>query len=332
MIGFLCRKRVSPALFCLLLAGCVWGCVWLPTESTAQIRRPEQAPASLLGNVAGQVTDQVGRPLARVQLIASLEATELTFGTVSDRDGQFLITGLPAGEYLLVASILEGPARQSLPQRFRLEAGQELTLSVEIPTPDTVGLTPRPRRRQPADSPAVLEDPESFPPTPAVRPRPEEVPLEATRSLPGVAPRFLPLGNAGGGAATSIASLDFVLVDDRWRIGFPRWDRYGTSLSETYPFVTGSPIDPYNLNVLKGDYPILGSNWFLALEGRSETIAEYRSLPVAGPPAPSVPVSPGFSVAAISSSWCSSLSLRRICFAAIRSSDRSICAFVSHRP
>ena len=111
MIGFLRLRRVSPALFYLLFTGFVCGWAWLPTESTVQIRRPESSQASALGNVAGQVTDRNGRPLARVQLIASLEATELTFGTVSDSDGQFLITGLPAGEYLLVATILERPAQ-----------------------------------------------------------------------------------------------------------------------------------------------------------------------------------------------------------------------------
>ena len=83
-------------------------------------------------------------------------------------------------------------------------------------------------------------------------------------------------------------------MDDRWRIGFPRWDRYANSHSQTYPYVTGRRGDPYNLNVLKGDYPIFGNNWFLTLEGQSETISEYRRLPVVGPASSQRPGEPEF--------------------------------------
>ena len=58
----------------------------------------------------------------------------------------------------------------------------------------------------------------------------------------------------------------FVPVEDRWRIGFPEWDRYGKGhplarrLSRTSP---GRMLDPFNQNVLKGDYPIIGQHTFL---------------------------------------------------------------------
>ena len=60
-------------------------------------------------------------------------------------------------------------------------------------------------------------------------------------------------------------SSHFAPVEDRWRIGFPEWDRD----DQPDPWVTNAPykqgrlIDPYNQNVLKGDYPIIGQNTFL---------------------------------------------------------------------
>src|SRR5262245_21265060 len=57
----------------------------------------------------------------------------------------------------------------------------------------------------------------------------------------------------------------FVRMEDRWRIGFPEWDRYdrGHPPLEDYPFALGSLFDPYRQNVLKGDYLILGQHTFL---------------------------------------------------------------------
>ena len=49
---------------------------------------------------------------------------------------------------------------------------------------------------------------------------------------------------------------DFVRVRDRWRIGFPAWQRYPPELPGEYPYVRGRGLDPYDQNVLKGDLPI----------------------------------------------------------------------------
>jgi len=58
--------------------------------------------------------------------------------------------------------------------------------------------------------------------------------------------------------------LIFEPVLDRWRIGYKR-----------------NILDPYNQNVLKGDYPIPGTqNFFFVFTAISDTLAEGRSLPV----------------------------------------------------
>ena len=57
--------------------------------------------------------------------------------------------------------------------------------------------------------------------------------------------------------------LLFEPVPDRWRIGYKR-----------------NIVDPYNQNILKGDYPILGTqNTFFVFTGTSDTLVEVHSLP-----------------------------------------------------
>lgn len=79
------------------------------------------------------------------------------------------------------------------------------------------------------------------------------------------------------------ASPHFVPVEDRWRIGFPEWDRYGKRHPsvDDYPYVEGHWWDPYNLNVLKGDYPIIGQHTFLNVTAEMLTIQELRQVPTA---------------------------------------------------
>lgn len=70
-------------------------------------------------------------------------------------------------------------------------------------------------------------------------------------------------------------------VRDRWRIGFPEYDRYGDrgARGRDIPFKKGRWYDPYNQSVLKGDYPIIGNKTFLVLSGTSTTTLELRRTP-----------------------------------------------------
>jgi hypothetical protein len=76
-------------------------------------------------------------------------------------------------------------------------------------------------------------------------------------------------------------SSHFVPMEDRWRLGFPPWDRYGRGHPplDDYPYVEGRYIDPYNQNVLKGDYPIIGQHTFLNITGTSLAVLETRQVP-----------------------------------------------------
>lgn len=79
---------------------------------------------------------------------------------------------------------------------------------------------------------------------------------------------------------------DFIPIEDRWRLGFPAWDRYGKGHPpvDDYPYVQGHWWDPFNQNVLKADYPIIGQNTFLDLTAASRSLFEFRQLPTATTP------------------------------------------------
>jgi hypothetical protein len=78
----------------------------------------------------------------------------------------------------------------------------------------------------------------------------------------------------------------FVPMEDRWRMGFPTWDRYGRGHPpvDDYPFALGRLVNPYTQNVLKGDYAILGQNTFLTVTATNDLIVESRQVPTATSP------------------------------------------------
>jgi hypothetical protein len=63
---------------------------------------------------------------------------------------------------------------------------------------------------------------------------------------------------------------DFFPVDDRWRLGFPAWNRY----------LRSRWASPWSANVIKGDYPIWGTrDKFMQVTAFSDTFMERRSVP-----------------------------------------------------
>ena len=77
-------------------------------------------------------------------------------------------------------------------------------------------------------------------------------------------------------------SAHFIPVEDRWRLGQQDSDRYGKGhpIMDDYPGVKGAWWDPYNQNVLKGDFPIIGQHTFMNITLLSETLFEARQLPI----------------------------------------------------
>lgn len=92
-----------------------------------------------------------------------------------------------------------------------------------------------------------------------------------------------PTGAAGDETAGSAAQNDPTRreVRDRWRIGFPEYDRYGDkgARGRDVPFRRNRWYQPYDQNVLKGDYPIFGNDYFLILSGVSTSQLDIRRTP-----------------------------------------------------
>ena len=109
------------------------------------------------------------------------------------------------------------------------------------------------------------------------------VPALAQTTPAGDADRERPPGYVGrplGGHPSPIdTSPDFVPIPDRWRLGLPNWNRYERPIEA--PYVPGRWWDPYNQNVLKGDFPILGQNVFISLSAIADTLFEARRVPTA---------------------------------------------------
>jgi hypothetical protein len=96
-------------------------------------------------------------------------------------------------------------------------------------------------------------------------------------------PGDTPTGHAGDETVPSEPQMDPEKREarDRWRIGFPEYDRYGDrgARGRDIPFTRGRWWDPYNQSVLKGDYPVRGNNLFMILSAVSTTAVELRRAP-----------------------------------------------------
>ena len=167
------------------------------------------------------------------------------------------------------------PFYQSLPGSPPSQEGPPGMLPREIPSiPNSVKEHDQPALNRPLQPPVQLT----------------ETPVTAGPEQPQLQPSFeAPLGFTGpSGVLPAEAQTDphFVPVEDRWRIGFPEWERYaeGSSADADSPFQRGHWWDPFNQNVLKGDYPIIGQNTFFVLTATSRTIYEPRQAPVATTP------------------------------------------------
>jgi len=94
-----------------------------------------------------------------------------------------------------------------------------------------------------------------------------------------------PTGHAGKKSVPSApqAAADRREARDRWRIGFPEYDRYGDrgGRGRDIPFKKGRWWNPYDQSVLKGDYPIIGNKTFFVLSATDTSTIELRRVPTA---------------------------------------------------
>ncbi|MBS1787155.1 MAG: hypothetical protein JST85_05500 [Acidobacteria bacterium] len=101
----------------------------------------------------------------------------------------------------------------------------------------------------------------------------QQKPAEPAATPSVQTPQDKPLGAAGPSRdkrKPSAEDADFMVIRDRWRIGLPEDPR----------FKKGDIKNPYRQNVLKGDYPIIGDDIFMAITLASESDFTIRRVPV----------------------------------------------------
>ena len=195
-----------------------------------------------------------------------------------------------------------------------LTARAQAPLPLEgTPLPPISQPEPLPPIKAPASAPAMPVAPPSVVPALAAAPAAVETKPTADRiegpsklmlppkgptadfvPVPEAAAQFVespmdpPLGFTGHTSITPsvVSDGDWVPIEDRWRLGFPSWDRYGTGHPpvDDYPFALGNIWDPYSQNVLKGDYPIIGQHTFLALTATAHLEYDPRQIPIGTTP------------------------------------------------
>jgi len=174
-----------------------------------------------------------------------------------------------SGSCGLVLMLLAGSAwAQSLDVREPVESGVRSDRNRDLLAQR---IQRRPAEEEPKPEPAAPAAPAGAPGAPPAEGGP---PLRT--------PVDPPLGVAGqsGIPLVSQSTSDFLPLPDRWRTGFPRWDRYGRSYD--VPYAEGKWWDPYTQSVIKGDYPIWGQYTFFSLTAISDTLIEARKLPTPG--------------------------------------------------
>jgi hypothetical protein len=203
------------------------------------------------GRIKGTVRVASGAPVPGVAIVATNQVTGKWKRTRSGADGVYSFQ-LPAGAYRL---------RVSAPHVARFDKSKNYG-EFSIVRDDTL-------------ENVIVE---------AGKETPIDIPLDQIelKEIPK-APGDKPTGHAGGETVPSAPQIDPERREarDRWRIGFPEYDRYGdrAARGRDIPFTRGHWWDPYNQSVLKGDYPIRGNKLFMILSAVSTTAVEQRRAP-----------------------------------------------------
>jgi hypothetical protein len=217
------------------------------------------------GRLSGKVTDAAGKPLTGVSVVAANQVTASRETDTTDSGGNFsfrLVSGAyrlwvetpyaarfdagKTGDYGKFARLVCGEINPETKTR-NCEVLENILISAEAETK--------------IEFQAEAQKPEAFNPPDTG---------EATGSI----------GNDSVESAPQMFG-DRREVRDRWRIGFPEYDRYGDKggRGRDIPFKRNRWFDPYNQSVLKGDYPIFGNDIFFVLSAVSTSQLEIRRTP-----------------------------------------------------
>ncbi len=225
------------------------------------VANAEVAVTQERGRLTGRVLDSSGTqpaPIEGVFVVVINQVSGHSWRDKSKSGGQYSFQ-LPAGAYRVS---VESPARANfardgkytelaLPrgefiENVYVEPGRDTTLDIPLAKKDDKTVTPT----VPAAKGGADEEPLGYAGSPSVESEPSDRP-------------------------------DRVNFRDRWRAGFPEYDRYGSvSGGRDIPFRKGRWYNPYDQSVIKGDFPIFGQDIFLILTGISTFTAQQQRTPI----------------------------------------------------
>jgi hypothetical protein len=196
--------------------------------------------------VSGTVRNAAGAPQASKTVNLVNVDTQNERQAITEDDGTFVFGGLLPARYQV--KVDEAGFAPFAGDIMTIAAGERRTADITL---------------RPVAAPAAPPAPAQAPaPAPAAQPAPAPTPAAAQAPAP-----------------PAVVVPDYIPSPDRWRLEFPVWQRYPPELKGDYPYVTGRKLDPYNRNVLKGDYPIAGQDVFFILTAVSETPFEFHRVP-----------------------------------------------------
>jgi hypothetical protein len=204
------------------------------------------------GRLEGVVHNATGATLANVVVVATNQVTSRVERSRTGADGHYAFQ-LPSGAYRITvdAPFVAKFEKDKDYGAMIISRGQALeNIIVGNPPPTRVDIIVEERK----ENPAITE-------------------IQTSK----------PTGAAGRRSVESETQtmIDRRAVRDRFRIGFPEYDRYGDkgARGRDIPFRKGRWFDPYNQSVLKGDYPIFGNETFMVLSASSTSSIELRRTP-----------------------------------------------------
>ncbi len=227
------------------------------------------AAQSESGRLSSTVSDVAGKPLGNVTVVVVNQTTASRETDKSGADGKFSLR-LTAGAYRLT---VESPYAARFDRSKTAEYGKFAKLICEE---SKRGADGKPLPPECAILENILISPEGE----------TKIDFSVEEQKPTVAASpndDKPLGLAGNETVESDSQINDGRreVRDRWRIGFPEYDRYGDKggRGRDIPFRRNRWFDPYNQSVIKGDYPIFGNDKFMIFSAVSTSGIEIRRTP-----------------------------------------------------
>jgi hypothetical protein len=260
------RNRLAVSLWCALtMLGCCSAAAQSPaaqvnpacsvTTSTVMMQHMPGRAGPDHSTIQGVACDTRGHTLPGV-MITAVRSGGAASTISSNGEGIFRLLRLRPGSYRLEAR-KDGFAPQSLPARM-LKAGELLTIKISLES-TTGEPVPKVGTGMPGTTGPTAEFPlpSNYATDLGNLKLPTPWPLEVVPELAPIAARPAP---------------------DRWNAPMPEWDRYNRR--GEFPYVKGHWYDPFNRNILKGDKPVFGQQWFFNFTGTSLTGINVRRLPV----------------------------------------------------